>query len=200
MSANKWDERYQSSEYIFGTAPNTFIAEVLPLLPKSGKALDMATGEGRNGIFLAEHGLDVEGVDLSSVGLAKAAKLAKEKGVAFTTTQQDLTTYTPPVEQYSVITSVFCHFAEPQRSQILPKWVNALAQGGMFAGVFYHPDQLNLGTGGPSNPAMLADITQLQNAMSGLEWLIAEYRRPNLEEGSRHRGESAIICLLGRKP
>ena len=53
----KWDERYQTEEYIFGTEPNEFIARIQPYLPTSGRALDLATGEGRNGIFLARHGL-----------------------------------------------------------------------------------------------------------------------------------------------
>ena len=61
----KWDERYQTEEYIFGTEPNEFIARIQPYLPTSGRALDLATGEGRNGIFLARHGLEAEGVDLS---------------------------------------------------------------------------------------------------------------------------------------
>ena len=61
----KWDERYQTEEYIFGTEPNEFIARIQPYLPTSGRALDLATGEGRNGIFLARHGLETEGEDLS---------------------------------------------------------------------------------------------------------------------------------------
>ena len=81
----KWDERYQTEEYIFGTEPNEFIARIQPYLPTSGRALDLATGEGRNGIFLARHGLETEGVDLSQVGLRKAQALAHRYQVPFTT-------------------------------------------------------------------------------------------------------------------
>ena len=80
---SKWDERYLTDDYVFGTEPNQFIARILPLLPKGGRALDLATGEGRNGIFLAEHGFEAEGVDMSAVGLEKAQTLAAEKGVRF---------------------------------------------------------------------------------------------------------------------
>ena len=48
---SKWDERYQPEEYVFGTEPNEFIARIRPYLPAQGRALDLATGEGRNGIF-----------------------------------------------------------------------------------------------------------------------------------------------------
>lgn len=69
--SSPWDQRYLGEEYVFGTEPNEFIRRIRPYLPSSGKALDLATGEGRNAVFLAECGLDTEGVDLSAVGLEK---------------------------------------------------------------------------------------------------------------------------------
>ncbi|UOO82429.1 class I SAM-dependent methyltransferase [Uruburuella testudinis] len=196
----KWDERYLTDDYVFGTAPNEFIARVLPQLPQGGRALDLATGEGRNGVFLAQHGFQAEGVDMSAVGLAKAQKLAAEKGVRFDTRQQNIADMAWPSEQYAVITSVFCHFIEPERTQIAQRIIGALQAGGMFAGVFYHPDQIALGTGGPKDAAMLGTLAQMQTAFHGLEWLVAEEIERDLSEGSRHRGKSAVIYLLGRKP
>jgi SAM-dependent methyltransferase len=95
---SKWDERYLTDDYVFGTEPNQFIARILPLLPKGGRALDLATGEGRNGIFLAEHGFEAEGVDMSAVGLEKAQKLAAEKGVRFATRQENIAEMALPPE------------------------------------------------------------------------------------------------------
>ena len=195
-----WDSRYQTDDYVFGTEPNIFIARVLSQLPTGGKALDLATGEGRNGIFLAEHGFEAEGVDMSAVGLEKADKLAKEKGVAFATRLDDITTMMMPADHYAVICSVFCHFVEPIRTQMMQKIIKALAPGGMFAGVFYHPNQISYGTGGPKNPDMLATLEQMQLATEGLEWVIAEHIEHELEEGSRHKGMSSVLYLLGRKP
>lgn len=195
-----WDSRYQTEEYVFGTEPNVFIARIIDQLPADGKALDLATGEGRNGIFLAEHGFDVEGVDVSAVGLEKADKLAREKAVAFKTRLEDITIMAMPDDYYAVICSVFCHFVEPVRTQMMQKIVSALAPGGMFAGVFYHPNQIDFGTGGPNNPDMLATLEQLQLAADGLEWLIAEHIEHELDEGSRHKGMSSVVYLLGRKP
>ncbi len=79
---SKWDERYLTDDYVFGTEPNQFIARILPLLPKGGRALDLATGEGRNGIFLAEHGFEAEGVDMSAVGLEKRKSWRLKKACA----------------------------------------------------------------------------------------------------------------------
>ena len=197
---SKWDERYLGDDYAFGTEPNEFIAAVASQLPQQGKALDLATGEGRNGIFLAGLGLEVEGVDLSAVGLAKAQKLADAKGVAFQTRLADIAAMDLPPQYYAVICSVFCHFTEPQRTTVLQKMVHALQPGGMFAGVFYHPDQIAYGTGGPSDPAMLGTLAESQTALAGLEWLAAEEGVLELDEGRRHRGTSAVVRVLGRKP
>ncbi|MDO5640061.1 MAG: class I SAM-dependent methyltransferase [Neisseria sp.] len=196
---SKWDERYLCDEYVFGTEPNEFIARVLPQLPQGGRALDLATGEGRNGVFLAEHGFEAEGVDMSAVGLEKAQKLAEAKGVRFDVRQENIADMAWPSEHYAVITSVFCHFVEPERTQVAQRIIRALQPGGMFAGVFYHPDQIGHGTGGPSDPAMLGTLAEMQAAFDGLEWLIAEETERELSEGSRHRGRSAVVYLLGRK-
>ena len=196
----KWDEHYQTEEYIFGTEPNEFIARIQTYLPTSGRALDLATGEGRNGIFLARHGLETEGVDLSQVGLRKAQALAHRYQVPFTTRLANIAEMTMPTAHSAVITSVFCHFMEPERTQIMQRIVNALQPGGLFAGVFYHPDQLRYGTGGPSHVEMLGSLEEMQQALLGLEWLLAEHDVREMNEGSRHVGASSVICLLGRKP
>ncbi|WP_040976371.1 class I SAM-dependent methyltransferase [Necropsobacter massiliensis] len=196
----KWDERYQTEDYIFGTQPNEFIARIRPYLPNTGRALDLATGEGRNGIFLAQQGLETEGVDMSAVGLAKARQLAQRYNVAFTTRLANITEMPMPVQHYAVISLVFCHFAEPERTCMMQRIVHALQPGGLFVGVFYHPDQLHYGTGGPSNIEMLGTLAQMQQALSGLDWLIAEHRLCEMNEGNRHIGTSSIVCLLGRKP
>ena len=122
----KWDERYQTEDYIFGTEPNEFIARIQSYLPTSGRALDLATGEGRNGVFLALHGLETEGVDMSKVGLLKAQALARKQNVSFTTRLANIAEMDMPTAYYAVITSVFCHFMEPQRTQVMQRIVGYL--------------------------------------------------------------------------
>lgn len=161
--------------------------------------MDLATGEGRNAVFLAECGLDTEGVDLSAVGLEKAAKLAAERGVNISLRQADLLDLDLAPQSHDVITSVFCHFTEPDRSRSSQRIITALKPNGLFAGVFYHPNQIANGTGGPSDPAMLGTLEEMQAALDGLEWLIAEHRDHELNEGNRHVGMSSVVYLLGKK-
>ena len=192
---NKWDERYQTEEFIFGTQPHDFIARILPLLPQGGKALDLATGEGRNGIFLAEHGFEAEGVDTSAIGLEKAARMAALKGVNYLTKLADIAEMPFPANQYNVISSVFAHFAEPQRSEVMLKIENALKVGGMFAGVFFHPDNAEIGTAGLRQPDMLANEEKLKQTMPEMRWLISEHHL--IEKGENDK--RAVVYLLGER-
>jgi tellurite resistance protein-related protein len=190
---NKWDQRYAAEEFIFGTEPHDFVRGVRPYLPATGRALDLATGEGRNGVFLAQCGLSAEGVDSSPVAVAKAEKMAALKGVDFAVRVADITVMRMPPGHYAVISSVCCHFAEPVRSRLARSIVDALVSDGLFIGVFYHPEQAALEKG-PKDPTVLADMAELQTAFGGLEWLIAEHRRTG--EGGDAR---STVCLLGRK-
>lgn len=194
-----WDERYLGDEYTFGVEPNIFLPQIVHLLPKSGRALDLATGEGRNAVFLAKHGLTTIGVDVSQVGLDKAKRLALDNQVSVDFINHDILTMdwqTP----YQVISSVFFHLPKPERHEIGKKIVDALAPDGLFIGVFYHIEQLKLSTGGPSNIEMLGTLEDWQDAYKGLNWLYAKHQTHHLNEGSRHVGMSSVVYLLGQKP
>ncbi|MCS6762118.1 MAG: hypothetical protein MO846_09165 [Candidatus Devosia symbiotica] len=77
-----WDERYDRADYIFGEAPNEFLAVNAPRLKGYHTALAVANGEGLNGVFLAKQGLDVLAIDASLVGLIKSDRLAAKRGVS----------------------------------------------------------------------------------------------------------------------
>ena len=72
MDANAWNDRYETAELVWSAAPNQFVVEVLADEPP-GIGLDLACGEGRNAIWLAEQGWTMTGADFSAAGLAKAA-------------------------------------------------------------------------------------------------------------------------------
>jgi hypothetical protein len=93
-----WNERYTVDEHIYGTEPNSFLAEHAEML--SGPVQSLAEGEGRNVVFLASFGLKVRGVDGSDVGLVKAQALARVKGVEIQTEVVDLGIYEPEANDY----------------------------------------------------------------------------------------------------
>lgn len=120
-----WDKTYSRKDYVFGKDPVPFLAQHVDELPK-GRALDIATGEGRNAVYLAKKGFLVEGVDISQVGLHKAQKLAAENGVKIQTVNVDLHKYHIRPNHYSVI----MNFYYLQRN-LIPQIKAGLVPGGM---------------------------------------------------------------------
>ena len=108
---DRWNERFSSDDYLFGTAPNAFLVRQRHLLRPGAKALAIADGEGRNGVWLAEQGLDVLSVDFSPVALDKARRLAASRGVALRTWQVNLEDWDWEAERFDVVVVVFVQFA-----------------------------------------------------------------------------------------
>lgn len=121
----RWDSKYDTKDYVFGKEPVRFLVEHVHLLPK-GRALDIAMGEGRNGVFLATQGFRVLGLDISEKGLSKARTLAQEQGVTIETKVVDLETYELEKDAYDVILCTYYL----QRS-LFPQIRDALKHGGM---------------------------------------------------------------------
>src|SRR4051812_38221280 len=103
-----WDERYSRPGYAYGTAPNEFLAELAGLIPP-GPVLTLGEGEGRNAAFLASLGPGVVAVDQSAVGLAKARRLAADRGLEIETVQADLAAFPIEPGAWAGVVSVFCH-------------------------------------------------------------------------------------------
>lgn len=101
MDSHDWDARYAGEDLLWRADPNQFLVdEAGDLAP--GRVLDVACGEGRNAIWLAGRGWQATGVDFSAVGLAKAARLAAERGVAVKWIEADLTEWSPPLEAFDL--------------------------------------------------------------------------------------------------
>ena len=98
----RWDKYYNMEEFLYGTEPIPFLKDNISLLPRN-KALDLAMGEGRNGVYLATQGFDVLGLDISPIGLNKAQQLAKHFNTTIQTRVVDLENYQLEKNSYDVI-------------------------------------------------------------------------------------------------
>jgi SAM-dependent methyltransferase len=153
MGRAAWDERYRGSELLWGAGPNQFLVqETTDLAP--GTALDVACGEGRNAIWLAEQGWRVTGVDFSWVGLAKAAGLAAERGVEVEWVEADLTRWDPPTA-YDLVVVFYLQLPHDLRRAVLGRLSSAVAPGGTLLVVAHDRTNLSEGFGGPQDPAVL---------------------------------------------
>lgn len=198
---DRWQTRYAAPEYAFGNAPNYFLAGCKPLLPKSGKALAVADGEGRNGVWLAEQGLDVTTTDFAAEGLKKARTLAAERKVAVTFIQADMHTWPYPDAAFDVVADIFTQVSTPAERAV--KWAgirHALKPGGLLILQGYTPKQLEYGTGGPKAIENLYTRALLEQTFGDFcDLKIVEEER-EMDEGAAHAGMSAVIGLTGRKP
>ena len=197
----RWEKRFASSDYVFGTGPNAFLKRQAARLKPGQTALAVADGEGRNGVWLAEQGLQVLSVDFAPAGLAKARKLAAARGVTVQTECADLAQWAWPDSRFDVIAAIFIQFAAPAfREQIFTGIRQALKPGGLLLLEGYRPEQLTYKTGGPSRVENLYTRPMLEKAFQG--WEIVELREydSDVAEGSGHSGLSALIDLVARKP
>jgi SAM-dependent methyltransferase len=195
-----WDERFGGADYRFGTAPNRFLESQKHRLMKGQRALAVADGEGRNGVWLARQGLAVTSADISPVGQAKARALAKEAGVAMEVVEADLAAWTWPDTAYDVVVAIFIQFAPPPvRAKIFEGMQRALKPGGLLILEGYRPKQLDYGTGGPPQVEHMYTRELLESAFARMDILhLAEYDA-EIAEGSGHKGLSALIDMVARK-
>lgn len=200
-----WSERFRNAgdDYLFGTAPSRFLALHAFLLGEGSTALSVADGEGRNSVWLAEQGLQVSALEISPVAVEKARKLAAGRGVFVDFQVADLLTWDWPASAYDLVLGVFIQFTGPvERAHIFAGMARALKPGGRLLLHGYTPKQLEYGTGGPKEVENLYTPELLRQAFSGLGLEIEELREyeVELQEGVAHRGPSALIDLVARKP
>jgi tellurite methyltransferase len=182
----RWDERFGKREFAFGKEANPFLKRHITLLPK-GRALDIATGEGRNAVFMALHGFDVDAVDISKMGLRKVQRLAKETGVKIHTFHADLDTYQIKKGHYDLI----ANFYYLKRS-LIPKIKKGLKKGGKVIFETYILEHRSLGTGGPKQSEYFLRPNELLKLFDGFR--IVRYREGIFREGGKKKAISSLIA------
>lgn len=198
---NSWDMRYAIKNYLFGREPSHFLTERKRYFKRGQVALMVADGEGRNGVYLATLGMRVHSVDGSSVALRKAKKLADEAGVQLVLEQADVTNWTWYDNAYDHVIGIMIQFADPDsRPDLFENMKNAVKPGGYLMLHGYRPEQVKLGTGGPSDPDYMYTEEMLRSAFGNFDIVELSSEDRLVEDGVAHRGESALINLIARKP
>ncbi len=185
----RWDTRFKGKGFAFGKEPNPFLKKYIHLLPK-GRALDIASGEGRNAVFLAQHGFEVDAVDISEKGLKKSMKLAREKGVRINPFLADLDQSQIEKEKYDLIANFYF-----LRRSLIPKIKRGLKKGGRVIFETYTLEQRNLGTGGPKQAKYFLRPNELLRLFKNFHILF--YREGIFREGGRKK---AVASLIAEKP
>jgi len=197
----RWNTRYSTEGYLFGTAPNAFLASQRVRLVPGKRALCIADGEGRNSVWLVRQGLHVTAFDFSPVAIAKAHALAHEAGVSVDYRRSDIFEWDWSAAQYDIVAAIFFQFASPpQRVVIFAGLQRALAPGGLLMLQGYRPEQLVYRTGGPDKVENLYTEALLRESFAALEILHLASHDDAVDEGSGHKGMSALIDMVARRP
>jgi len=193
-----WNERYSQPGFAYGTDPNAFLVSIAGRIPR-GRILSLAEGEGRNAVFLASLGCAVTAVDASDVGLAKASRLAAERGVAIDTVVADLARFRIEPGSWDGIVSIFCHLPKELRAAVHRAAVEGLKRGGIFVLEAYTPRQLAFGSGGPQSAELMMTLDDLRPELAGLDFIHARELERDVVEGRFHTGRASVVQVLGMK-
>jgi 2-polyprenyl-3-methyl-5-hydroxy-6-metoxy-1,4-benzoquinol methylase len=197
---DRWQNRYSVEEFVFGEAPNAFLASKKQLLPNSGRVLAIADGEGRNGVWLARQGLDVLSLDFSPTAQTKAQTLAERQGANLKFELEDVHEWTYPKSAFDVVVDIFTQFSDPeQRARKWDGMKRTLKPGGLLLLEGYTPKQLQYGTGGPKFLDHLYTRAMLEAEFGSFTKLEIVEEERLMSEGTGHSGMSAVIDLVGWK-
>ncbi len=196
-----WNERFATADYIFGEEPNAYLQASIAHLPRGGRVLCVADGEGRNSVWLARRGFEVDAFDIAERGIAKARAFAARHGVAVHFEVAAADDWRWPAGDYDAVAAIFVQFADPaMRARLFERIVRALRPGGVLVLQGYTPKQLDYRTGGPPVVSHLYTQALLREAFAGLEIVELRDYEADLAEGSAHCGRSALIGMVARKP
>lgn len=199
MDSEAWDERYRESELVWTRDANRFLVAAADGI-QPGRALDLAAGEGRNAVWLAERGWEVTAVDFSKVGIEKAHGLAADRGVEVDWICADVLTHDPGRAGFDLVTVLYLHLPSRQLREVLHTAARALAADGILLLVGHDHRNLLEGHGGPQDPELLWHPDRIASWLSedGLD--VAEagtVERPVEAEDGRVALDSLILARRG---
>ena len=199
-----WNERYGKSEYAYGKAPNRFLESQLAHI-KPGKILFPAEGEGRNAVFAAELGWNVDAFDISEEGMRKALSLADERGVPINYVHGSWEDAKLNKEnEYDALGIIFNHFPRTVCQNYFAEFAQTLKRGGTIILEVFSKEQIEYqkryDSGGPKSEDMLFTIDEIQDIFG--EWIhfeLIEKTEVVLDEGPYHSGPASVIRAMGKR-
>lgn len=202
VTGPKWDRQYDAPGYIFGTAPNMFLATEAHRFGAAGRILVPGDGEGRNGVWLAQQGFVVTSVEASGVGVEKARALAAERGVRIDIQNANLDAWDWPTGTFDGVAAIFVHFEPHVRKLMHRRMLEALKPGGIVlleAFTPKHVENRKAGSRGGPPPEMLYTARMLGDDFADAAIELLREEEISLAEGTRHQGRAHVVRLMARR-
>ncbi|MBM6399209.1 class I SAM-dependent methyltransferase [Phycicoccus sonneratiae] len=202
MDATTWDARYAGAELVWSSTPNRFVEEICAPLPP-GRVLDVAAGEGRNALWLAERGWDATAADFSPVAVERARGIAAERlgpdAGPFRAVVADALGAAPAPtggDGYDLVLFAYLQLPDDQWRRALTAGVAAAAPGGTVLVVCHAARNLTEGAGGPQDAAVLHDPDDVVAAVAGLPVEVESSRLREREvEGAARPALDTVVVL-----
>ena len=193
-----WNERYEGEPSRYGQEPNEVVVQILDDV-RPGRVLDVACGQGRNSVWLAQRGHDVTALDVSDVAIAQARSVAESRGVDMAFEVADFLRWDPPAHGFDLVLLSYFQLPLELRRPAHQKATAAVAPGGRVVLVAHHSDNLEHGCGGPVYPEVLFDESDLASDFAVLE--IERNERVERRAAADGLAGTAIdIVFIGRRP
>lgn len=195
MDRDEWNQRYDTTDMVWTANPNqTFVGEVESLPP--GRALDIAAGEGRNAVWLAQRGWQVTAVDFADVALDKARQLAEANDVEITTIVDDVVEYVPEPGGFDLVAVIYLHIPEEQRRLVHRRAADAVAPGGTLVVLGHDSTNIDDGYGGPQDPAVLFSPDDVVDDLAGTDLSVEKSQRVDRVVTTEDGPRTAIDALV----
>jgi len=199
----RWDDRYKSEEFAYGTAPNNYLKEQIEKL-EAGTILFPAEGEGRNAVFAAKLGWEVSAFDISEEGRNKAVLLAENNNVSIDYQVSELETLDFNEGQFDAIALIYAHFPASIKSKIHKQLDKLLRKDGIIIFEAFSKKHLEYVTknekvGGPKDIESLFSIEEIKADFTNYEIIELEEKEIELSEGLFHNGTGSVIRFVGKK-
>lgn len=193
-----WNQRFSEDGYAYGTEPNQFFKEEIDKR-SPGRMLLIAEGEGRNAVYAAQIGWQVDAFDFSEAAKNKAMKLAESKGVNVNYTVLDMKDISLKDNYYDAAALIFVHVDPELRSEVIKKIVASLKQEGIIILEVFEKEQVGKSSGGPKDAALLYSLEEVVEEFADLDFITLSKELIELNEGKYHQGEAVVIRFVGAK-
>ena len=195
-----WNAKFYTKDFIYGEAPNNFVKENIELLVNTKTVMCLGEGEGRNAIYLADKGMEVEALDISDVALKKLRRRAKESYL-FIKTRHTLFEYWQPDTHYDAVVCTYLHLPKHNQKMLFEKALMALNPHGYFIAELFSESQIHFSSGGPKNIALLYDLNDILDIVKTLPCKIIKLAQEVivLNEGDKHVGRASVIRIILQK-
>ena len=194
-----WNERYAEKEYAYGIHPNQFLADSILKLPKHGKILFPAEGEGRNAVFAAKNGFEVAAFDLSSEGKKKADKLASDNDVKIDYRVGMLEDLNFDEASFDGVVLIYAHFPKAIRKALHQQILRLVKPNGVIVFEAFSKEQLDYPSGGPKEVAMLFSEEEVKEEFENVDFDFIKTEIIELNEGAFHQGKGSVVRFIGKK-